>query len=88
MKYRVIRDCFGFKKRYWKQGDIVEFPDNEEVPCHFEKLLRDVVAPEPVKETMALSELGKIPVATTGFMAGVNKPEVTVERKKPGRPKK
>ena len=34
-KYRVSKACFGFKKRLWEQGTIVELEDFEEPPPHF-----------------------------------------------------
>lgn len=34
-KYKVIRTCHGFKRRYWEEGTIVELEDNENPPHHF-----------------------------------------------------
>lgn len=35
MKYKVIRDCYGFQNRYWRAGTIVEIPDGIKPPEHF-----------------------------------------------------
>ena len=38
MKYRVIRNCYGFKGRYWEKDQIVEVDNTEIPPEHFEKI--------------------------------------------------
>lgn len=35
MKFKVLRDCYGYKGRYWKADDIVEFAENDMPPSHF-----------------------------------------------------
>lgn len=93
MKYKVKQDCYGYKRRYWTAGQIVDLSDNETPPHHFEKVLGAVVAPEPPKEVKTLSEIGKPPVITTGMAAGLNNQDtvnnpVPVVQTKGGRRKK
>ncbi|MBL0320285.1 MAG: hypothetical protein IPP74_13495 [Alphaproteobacteria bacterium] len=38
MKYRVIRNCYGFKGRYWSKDQIVEVDGSEIPPEHFDKI--------------------------------------------------
>lgn len=36
MKYRAIRDSYGFMGRFWNQGEIVDLPPGEKPNKHFE----------------------------------------------------
>lgn len=38
MKYLVIRNCCGFRNRYWEAGEIVEIDPSENPPEHFQKM--------------------------------------------------
>jgi len=71
-KYEVLRDCYGFQKRYWRRGDIVEIAEGENPPHHFKRLDGEPVqAPQSSDEKMALSQMAvqtKIP--PTGMAAG------------------
>jgi hypothetical protein len=50
MKYVAIRDSYGFMKRLWLKGDIVELPDNVVVnPKRFAPILSEK-PPVPAKE--------------------------------------
>lgn len=44
MKYRVLRDCYGFKGAYWEKGQLVDLSDHETPPSHFEPLEKPMVA--------------------------------------------
>lgn len=64
MKYLVLRDCYGFKGRYWNAGTVVELDESENPPHHFQKIEK---APEPKpaeKEIKTFSELQKAQVET------------------------
>lgn len=37
-RYQVLRDCFGFKGRSWKKGEVVELGASEKPPHHFHDL--------------------------------------------------
>jgi hypothetical protein len=36
MKYRVLRDCYGFRNASWTKGQIVDVSEGEKPPSHFE----------------------------------------------------
>jgi hypothetical protein len=61
MKYKVMRDCHGYKGKYWKQDDIVEFDADDTPPRHFLPLDGSPKAKEVLRkdeeEKMALSQL-------------------------------
>ena len=52
MKYRVLRNCYGFQGRYWKRDDIVDLDPKSNPPIHFKPLSdyvdAPVAAPKPV----------------------------------------
>ena len=48
LKYKVVRDCHGFKGRYWTEGEIVDLPEGDNPPRHF-VLLSDLGAENPKK---------------------------------------
>ena len=49
MKYRVLRNCYGFEGRYWQRDDIVELDPKSNPPIHFEPMDAPVdVPPAPV----------------------------------------
>jgi hypothetical protein len=35
MQYRVLRDTYGFKGRFWAKGEVVEIDPKEKPPRHF-----------------------------------------------------
>jgi len=79
VRYRVIRDTFGFKGGYWTEGQIVDLQDDEVPPKHFERLDgREVPskAPEP-SEPSTFSEMteraGRDDMPATGFAASLKK---------------
>ena len=97
-KYRVLRNCSGFKGRRWNEGAEVEFEDDETPPHHFQ-LLSDVrtTAPsvtvklDPMKPIP--TEIGKPIIARTGMAAGLEPmipqmPLTASMAAKRGRPKK
>jgi len=45
-QYKVLRNCWGFQKRYWAEGKIVDLPDDANPPHHFEFIGR-TPDPEP-----------------------------------------
>jgi hypothetical protein len=60
-RYEVLRDCFGFQRKYWKRGEIVELESGIEVPKYFRRLPDDSPAPPsgsaPVVSQAADSEV-------------------------------
>lgn len=56
-KYIVIRDNYGFKGRYWTEGEIVDLDKGEIPPNHFEILKDSYVEPVQVVEKIAFSQL-------------------------------
>lgn len=49
-KYRAIRSCYGFRGRFWEQGDVAEDVTESEVktiPEHFEPIKPGVVDEVP-----------------------------------------
>ncbi len=54
MKYRVLRNCFGFQNRYWERDSIVDIDPLSKPPAHFHPM--EVEATEeieaPVEETI------------------------------------
>lgn len=38
MKYRVIRECYGFRNRYWEVGEVVDIDPKENPPHHFQPI--------------------------------------------------
>ena len=87
-KYKVARNCHGFKRRYWEAGTIVEFDDDEQPPRHFELIddskakVKDIMAPTPV-ELSTLSSYHQGPQITTGMAAGLEKaPPPIIGRKR------
>lgn len=99
-KYKVMVKCWGFKRRMWNVGEVVDLGDTEVPPRHFKLIGGDAGNPAPVPapvDIMKPTELdlsGK-PVKTVGGFAGnidlVN-PEpmetAATAKKKMGRPKK
>lgn len=59
MKYLVLRDCYGFKKRYWTKGTIVELDASEKPPHQFRLIQVEPKPPEPEREIKSFSELQK-----------------------------
>ena len=77
MKYIVIRDCVGFRNRYWAKGTVVELAEGEVPPHHFEVasgLIEQIVAPEPI----ALSQIAAPKMPTTGMAAGLEDNSMTL----------
>jgi hypothetical protein len=93
MKYIVLRDCHGFKNRYWRKGQVVTVNDSDKfsVPKHFEPIDRD---PEVVNESpyspVPISKLRNHEEAKGGLAQAVA-PQIldnkTLQPKR-GRPKK
>jgi hypothetical protein len=46
MRYRVVRDCAGFRGRFWEKGTIVDIDPSENPPHHF---VPADANPEPIK---------------------------------------
>ena len=46
-QYKVLRNCWGFMLRPWKEGQIVDLPDDADPPHHFELI---GTQPDPVQE--------------------------------------
>ena len=57
-KYRVERNCFGFKNRYWCAGEEVELSEKDKPPRHFKRL--DPL-PEPTPDNAAEDKDGSGP---------------------------
>ena len=98
MKYKCIRTCIGYRKRYWNVGDIVEVNDTDATPPeHFVPVEQITFSPivvndpmKPVEMTSATtySEMNESRAAIkTGMAVGLEESkEVIVARR--GRPKK
>ncbi len=88
-RYKVIRNCHGFQRRYWEAGKIVELDDNEKPPHHFllieegeVKKVKDPMAPVSV-ELNTLSSYQTSPTIKTGMAAGLEKmPPAIIGRKR------
>lgn len=87
-KYKVLRNCHGFQRRYWTAGDIVELEDDAKPPHHFLEIKEDA---SPVKDPMApvpvvlstLASYQQVPEIKTGMAAGLTKsPPPIVGRKR------
>jgi hypothetical protein len=63
MKYRVLRDCYGFMGRYWDAGKVVEIPDNLKPPHHFEAVEATKEEVTPQEPPSAKSEEAIVPAA-------------------------
>jgi hypothetical protein len=38
MKYKVLRDCYGFQGKYWKEGEEPDLDPKTNPPKHFKPL--------------------------------------------------
>ena len=71
-KYQIVRDCYGFKNRYWEKDEIVILEDNEMPPRHFQlienirKQTKDK-EPDESKDKLSLSSLHNTPKLKTGM---------------------
>lgn len=75
--YRVKTRCFGFKRKLWEVGQIVDLGDNETPPHHF-VLISSTEAKEAkkvvVEKPMSFSEMQKAEKKDAGgFASGLNK---------------
>jgi len=64
MKYLVLRDCYGFKKRYWNKGTVVELDASEKPPHQFQPIAEAPKPKEPEKELKSFSEMAKAQTET------------------------
>jgi hypothetical protein len=96
MKYIVIKDCVGFRNRYWAKGTVVELAKGELPPHHFEVMSGPVEQVAVPNELIALSQIAAPKMPTTGMAAGlednnmtlresVTVPEVRRRGRKPGK---
>ena len=90
MQYKAIRASYGFRKRYWAEGDVFDSTEGEVIPHHFipvfeiqnkEKPKDDPMAPKPA----SLLEPTRF---NKGFMAQFNKEEVKIPYAPPKRGRK
>lgn len=49
-QYKVVRNCYGFQDRYWREGDVVEIDPKENPPHHFQ-LVEEGESAVPVVES-------------------------------------
>lgn len=56
MKYRVLRDNYGFMGRYWESGKIVEIPETLKAPRHFEAVVPRAEVVKPIAEVPVKTE--------------------------------
>lgn len=78
MKYLVLKNNFGFQKRYWAEGQVVDLPEGANPPEHFKLLDK----PEEEKtEPKTFSDLANKTVEYKSLVASVDeeKPFVTVK---------
>lgn len=77
-KYKVLRNCHGFMRRYWEAGQIVELADDAKPPHHFALIdenaapVKDPMAPVPVVGN-TLASYQNAPTIKTGMAAGLEK---------------
>ena len=72
--YRVIRNTWGYKGRYWTEGETVELENYEVPPKHFELVKgAEVKKPIVLEDQVALSQLNKSKKTTSGFAYQTNK---------------
>jgi hypothetical protein len=58
MKYKVLRNCYGFQGRYWEKGQVVDLDPTSKPPEHFEPLEKPPKAGAPSKGKQAGNEPG------------------------------
>jgi hypothetical protein len=82
MKYIVKADCYGYKGRYWKEGETVNLADNETPPEHFHNLTTDgpIPAVEEKKLNPGADALG---VVNSGLKKGLEPIKEESEPKNP-----
>jgi len=81
-KYKVLRDCYGFKGGYWKEGVIVNLADGENPPKHFQRIDGEEPEPAPAKpEPRTFSEINAAHETERADTGMAHKP-------KTGKPKK
>ncbi len=80
-KYIVTRDNYGFKGKYWTEGEIVELANGENPPRHFKVLESSDIKPPKAEAPLALSQLNMESDKPKTGMALV-KEEETLKRKK------
>lgn len=67
MKYKAIRSNYGFRGKYWYEGDIVEIDKDEKVPHHFEPINGKEIKVAVKDDVVALSQLHATPKVNSGF---------------------
>ena len=98
MKYKCIRACVGYKRRYWNVGDIIEVKETDDTPPeHFvlvEQLLsvpvivNDPMKPVEMTSVATYSEMNESRATIkTGMAVGLEEPKEDVVARR-GRPKK
>lgn len=50
-KFRVERDCYGFKGLYYRAGDVVDLSSKEKPPRHFGRIGKNDDAEKPPEES-------------------------------------
>lgn len=81
-KYIVTRDNYGFKGKYWTEGEIVELASGENPPRHFKVLeSSDIKPPKKAEAPLAFSQINMESEKPKTGMALV-KEEDTLKRKK------
>jgi hypothetical protein len=79
MKYLVLRDCYGFKGRFWHKDEIVELAENENPPHHFQHIEKEPEPKPAEKELRSFSEIQKAEMQTeekpVGMRAKAKKPK-------------
>lgn len=93
-KFKCIRTCWGFQRRYWVEGQEVEVDERDEQPPHHFVKIDAYVAPVAVddKTTAAvpLSAMAQTMQPTNGMSAGLPQTSgiVTGSTVRRGRPRK
>lgn len=92
-KFKCIRTCWGFQRRYWVEGQEIEVSDNEEQPpYHFVRIEQYVEPPKDdrVEAAVPLSAMTQNIQPSTGMSAGLPQTESvqTGSTVKRGRPKR
>lgn len=84
--YRCDKNCYGFKGRYWKEGQTVSLMDAEPTPpAHFSLVSGEVPSepePEPEQADPDLEEAAPEPGAKPEEAQGAPTPLARVRRKK------
>lgn len=78
-KFKCIRTCSGFQRRYWVEGQEVEVneKDEEQPPYHFVRIDEYVAPKKEQTETAAvpLSSMHQNTQPSTGMSAGLQQTE-------------